>query len=83
MYISTLLIDSLELEHVHHINDLGIIFKVKLNFTLHINSKVIRLTLYLVLLKETLDIYLKNLLLCYIKHYSSFTFRICCCRLVS
>lgn len=31
---------GLELEHVHHINDLGIIFEDKLNFSLHINAKV-------------------------------------------
>ena len=33
-------IDGSELEHVHHIIDLGIIFEVKLNFSLHISAKV-------------------------------------------
>ena len=31
---------GLELEHVHQINDLGIIFEDKLNFSLHISAKV-------------------------------------------
>ena len=30
-------IDGSELEHVHHINDLGIIFEDTLNFSLHIS----------------------------------------------
>jgi len=33
-------VDNIDLEHVQHIKDLGVIFYVKLNFSLHISGKV-------------------------------------------
>jgi len=52
-------VDDIDLEHVQHIKDLGIIFDVELNFIL-----VKRLTgriQYVLLLKETSDVYPNNL----------------------
>jgi len=33
-------VDDIDLEHVQHINDLGITFNVELNFSLHISDEV-------------------------------------------
>ena len=45
-------IGSSELEHVYHINDLGIIFEDKLNFSLHISAKVIKANSILGIIKR-------------------------------
>jgi len=65
-------VDNTDLELVQHIKDLGVIFYFKLNFSLHMSDKVNNLKLIqylLVLSKETSVIYLKNVSLCYIKHW--------------
>jgi len=62
MHINILLM--IDLEHVQKIKDLGVTFDVKLNFSLHISDKVNKTNL-IGIIKETSDIYLKNLLLCY------------------
>jgi len=38
--IENLALDNIDLEHVQHIKDLGVIFDAKLNFSLHISDKV-------------------------------------------